>query len=54
MNSDVPTKGTGEDGASAGWVATFTVLDVSGVITASQWRRLVAPLKTLWRRTMGR
>ena len=54
MNTDVPTKGVSEDGARAGWVATFTVLDVSGAITESQWQRLVAPLKTLWQLTIGR
>jgi hypothetical protein len=31
------------------WIATFTFLDVSGSISAAEWRRLVGWLSRLWR-----
>lgn len=34
----------------AGWFATFMVLDVSGAIPSSPLRRLIAFVKTLFRR----
>jgi len=39
MKSDAAARKTQEPKQ---WSATFMVLDVGGVITASQWRRLVA------------
>ena len=35
------------------WFATFMVLDVSGSITASQYRRLTAPFTRFWRLIRG-
>ena len=35
-----------------GWFATFTVLDVSGAISASQLRRLAATISKLWQLTL--
>ena len=36
------------------WFATFTFLDASGAISASQLAHLKASLAKLWRRTIGR
>lgn len=35
------------------WFATFMVLDVSGTITSSQFDRLTAPLRRLYRKLLG-
>lgn len=53
MTANVPDKKRSAKNVNADWVATFTLLDVSGAVTASQWRRVVAPLKTAWRRAIG-
>jgi len=50
MSTNVPTNRSDVGNANGGWVATFTVLDLSGSITASQWRRLSASLRSAWRR----
>jgi hypothetical protein len=31
------------------WFATFSVLDFSSAISSSQWERLIAAIKRLWR-----
>jgi len=53
MTANVPDKKRSAKDGNAEWAATFTLLDVSGAVTASQWRRVVAPLKTTWRRAIG-
>lgn len=52
MITYVLTNGSNGKAVNAEWVATFTLLDVSGSVTASQWRRFVAPLKPIWRRAV--
>jgi len=54
MNANGPGKQSNDNEVNAEWVATFTLLDVSGAVTASQWRRVVGPLKTAWRCVIGR
>ncbi|MEO7189899.1 MAG: hypothetical protein ABI051_02470 [Vicinamibacterales bacterium] len=53
MKTNVPDKQRGDEAVNSEWVATFTFLDVSGAVTASQWRRVMAPLKTAWRRAIS-
>lgn len=52
MNANVPSQQSNDNKVNGEWVATFTLLDVSGAVTASQWRRMVGPLKTAWRRVI--
>jgi hypothetical protein len=40
-----------EPSRPTGWFATFTFLDFSSVISSSQWQRLLALMRKLWRRT---
>jgi hypothetical protein len=35
------------------WYATFSLLDIGGVVSSSQLRRFVRMILTLWRLTMG-
>ncbi len=58
MNSELPTvrvPDAGKESPRGGrWLATFSLLDVSGSISASQLQRLKASIARLWRRTLGR
>lgn len=36
------------------WFSTFSFLGDSGAISSSQLRRLVAPVKKLWRKLFGK
>jgi hypothetical protein len=37
-----------------GWFATFSILDLSGAVSSSDLRRLVAMVSKLWCGTIGR
>ena len=39
----------GKESHGEPWAATFSVLDFSSVISSSQWQRLLAAIKRLWR-----
>jgi len=52
MNINVPAKKSDVKGGTPEWVATLTILDVSGSISASQLRRLSASLQSAWRRAV--
>lgn len=53
MTTNVPAKRGDVKSDNADWVATLTVLDLSGSITASQIRRLSAFLQSVWHRVRG-
>ena len=48
------TGGTVKAPGGEPWFATFTFLDLSGVISSSQVDRFVTWMARLWRRTRGR
>ena len=54
MDSKAPVTRAGGEGNVEGWVATFTILDVSSTISSSQLQRLVASIAKIWRWTRGR
>lgn len=53
MNTDIPGNRIDVKGSNTDWVATLTVLDLSGSITASQLRGLSTLLQSAWRRVRG-
>ncbi len=54
MKTNVATDRSDAKDTSTDWMATFTILDASGSITASQWRRVSAPVISAWRRLLGK
>jgi hypothetical protein len=50
MTTNVQTNRSDVKSDRTDWVATFTVLDLSGSTTASQMRRLSEFLQSAWRR----
>ena len=49
MNTEPRSEQGGDASRDEPWTATFSVLDFSSVISSSQWKRLVAAIKRLWR-----
>lgn len=53
MTTNVSANRSDVKSNSTDWVATLTVLDLSGSISAPQIRRLSAFLQSVWRRVRG-
>ena len=53
MTTNVSANSSDVKSGSSDWVATVTVLDLSGSISAPQIRRLSAFLQSVWHRVRG-
>jgi len=54
MTITAPAKGSDVRAEANDWVATWTVLDVSGSCSATQLRRLLESLRSAWRHMIGK